>query len=211
MFAPKEPLPGRSQEVFLFGPRSPFACLALSSLLTCLLVLSPSHAKAQPAHFARVVTQVLSYQSQHRVQSSQVRVPGIISMCTGKADCSRLTRGEKLQYRSTTAAIHMHEARGPDCLAELSITFRGTNFRELATPSPHSAPATCVPASQSRHHFRSAGPKEAVHAAHMQSMFWKSSMGFCHSRNWSHLEILSFSEHVMAVYRKNILLSLELA
>lgn len=41
-------------------------------------------------------------------------------------------------YHWTAAGIHMHEARGPDSLTELSITFRETNFRELATPHPPS-------------------------------------------------------------------------
>lgn len=44
--------------------------------------------------------------------------------------------------------------------------------------------------------------QDTAPAAHAQSMFLKSLMGFCHLRNWSHLEIFSFSEHVMALSRK---------
>lgn len=67
-------------------------------------------------------------------------------MCTGSAFPTRVLSGqlqpinvgrEIAGYHWTAAGIHMHEAQGPDSLAELSITFRGTNFRELATPHPH--------------------------------------------------------------------------
>jgi hypothetical protein len=51
-------------------------------------------------------------------------------------------------YHSTTAAIHMHEADRPDSLAEFSIAFRGTNFRESTVPPPnHPQPHPCKPES----------------------------------------------------------------
>lgn len=83
-------------------------------------------------------------------------------MCTGSAFPIQVLSGqlqpinvgrEIAGYHWTTAGIHMHEAQGPDSLAELSITFRGTNFRELATPHPH--------LSQLLRCCRSAGTKEA--------------------------------------------------
>lgn len=168
MSAPQDPLPGGSGGVCIFGPHPRLTCgtagESVCHVPNCWCAFWPLSISCRDTiRSLRMGCCSGAFLSELELSSVQPSsVPGIIDMCTGSAFAIQVLGGqlqpisvgrEIAGYHWTSAGIHMHEARGPASLAELSITFRRTNFRELATRHPHLPQPPCC--------RRSAGTKEA--------------------------------------------------
>lgn len=86
----------------------------------------------------------------NQIPRSPAQIPGIIGVCTSIAYPSQIlsnqpksinTGREIAGYHPSMAAIHMHEAHGPDSLAESGSAVRGTSFRDSVVPFPQPLPA----------------------------------------------------------------------